>query len=217
MITPSDTAINGGICTKQISEDESSRFLPLVGSLTTCHKYNLAAVFFSAREGVSQEKVSLPIFDLMSSNFIGSKINVEEFEGSSFLTIYHCAINSGGSELMVEQDITKYGEGGSWDTIKVKDIAEQLHEILIGEGEQPEVIVHIGTNDIGRKRDEVLWRQFEITKEVVLGLLKSIKVDKSPGPDGIYPRLLTEAREEIAGALTKIFVSLLATGEVPED
>eukprot|EP00061_Rhincodon_typus_P012384 g38084.t1 len=58
---------------------------------------------------------------------------------------------------------------------------------------------------------------FEIKKEVMFGLLKSIKVDKTPGPDGIYPRLLKEASEVIVGALTKIFVSLLATGEVPED
>eukprot|EP00061_Rhincodon_typus_P016433 g44648.t1 len=58
---------------------------------------------------------------------------------------------------------------------------------------------------------------FEIEKEVVLGLFKSIKVDKSPGPNGIYPRFLRETRGEIAGALTKIFVSSLATGEVLED
>eukprot|EP00061_Rhincodon_typus_P006990 g28209.t1 len=58
---------------------------------------------------------------------------------------------------------------------------------------------------------------FEIKKEVVLGLLKSIKLEKSPGPDGIYPRWLREARQEIADALTKIFVSSLATGEVPLD
>ena len=54
----------------------------------------------------------------------------------------------------------------------------------------------------------------EIKKEVVLGFLRNIKVDKSPGPDGIYPRILKEAREEIAGALREIFVSSLATGEV---
>ena len=54
-------------------------------------------------------------------------------------------------------------------------------------------------------------------KKEVLGILKSIKVDKSPGPDGIYPRILRKARAEIAGALTEIFVSSLATGEVPED
>eukprot|EP00061_Rhincodon_typus_P015065 g42534.t1 len=42
-------------------------------------------------------------------------------------------------------------------------------------------------------------------------------VAKSLGPDDIYPRLLRETSEEIAGALAKIFLSPLATGEVPED
>eukprot|EP00061_Rhincodon_typus_P012655 g38532.t1 len=62
-----------------------------------------------------------------------------------------------------------------------------------------------------------MLRHFEIKKEVVLDLLKSIKMDNSPGPDGIYPRLWREARGEIAGALNKISASLPATGEVPED
>eukprot|EP00061_Rhincodon_typus_P005190 g24421.t1 len=38
-----------------------------------------------------------------------------------------------------------------------------------------------------------------------------------PGSDGIYPRILRKAREEIAGELRDIFVSSLATGEFPED
>eukprot|EP00061_Rhincodon_typus_P005804 g25759.t1 len=59
-----------------------------------------------------------------------------------------------------------------------------------------------------------MLRHFEIKEEEVLGLLRKIKVDKSPEPDGIYPRLLREAKEEIAGALTKIS---LATGEVLGD
>eukprot|EP00061_Rhincodon_typus_P005119 g24232.t1 len=58
---------------------------------------------------------------------------------------------------------------------------------------------------------------FEIKKVVVLDPLKSIKVNKSLEPNGIYPTLLSEAKEEVAGALTKIFVSSPATGEVPED
>eukprot|EP00061_Rhincodon_typus_P003084 g19238.t1 len=58
---------------------------------------------------------------------------------------------------------------------------------------------------------------FEIKKEVVLSLLKSVKMDKSSEPNGIHPRLLREARKEIVGALTKIFVPSLATGEVLED
>lgn len=44
---------------------------------------------------------------------------------------------------------------------------------------------------------------FEIKKEEVLGLLKSVKINISSGPDGMYPRLLREAIEEIAGALTR--------------
>ena len=42
-------------------------------------------------------------------------------------------------------------------------------------------------------------------------------MDKSPGPDRVYPRILRDAKEEIAEALAKIFVSFLAAGEVPED
>ena len=52
---------------------------------------------------------------------------------------------------------------------------------------------------------------------MVLGFLRNIKGDKSPGSDGIYPIILREAREEIAGALTELFVSSLATGEEKED
>eukprot|EP00061_Rhincodon_typus_P007551 g29361.t1 len=57
----------------------------------------------------------------------------------------------------------------------------------------------------------MLWH-FEVKKEVVLGLLKSIKVDKSSVPDGISPRLL-RGKKEIAGVLTKIFVASLVTGQ----
>lgn len=44
-----------------------------------------------------------------------------------------------------------------------------------------------------------------------------MEVFKSPESDGIYPRILREAREGTAGALTKIFASSLITGEGRED
>eukprot|EP00061_Rhincodon_typus_P002558 g17885.t1 len=59
--------------------------------------------------------------------------------------------------------------------------------------------------------------QLQVNKEVVLDLLKNIKVDKSPGPNGIYSRFLRQKREQIYGALTKIFVSSPATGKILED
>lgn len=45
----------------------------------------------------------------------------------------------------------------------------------------------------------------------------NIQVYKSPGPGGVYPKLLRETREDIAKALTKIFATSLARCEIPED
>jgi len=43
-----------------------------------------------------------------------------------------------------------------------------------------------------------------ITKEVMLGKLIGLKVDKSPGPDGMHPRILKEMAGEIAVVINKI-------------
>eukprot|EP00061_Rhincodon_typus_P012509 g38289.t1 len=75
---------------------------------------------------------------------------------------------------------------------------------------------HMEDSEIRVEHADMLGH-FEIKKKVMLGLLKSIAVDKFPGPDGIYLRLLREAREEMAAALTKIFTFSLATGEVLEN
>ena len=60
-------------------------------------------------------------------------------------------------------------------------------------------------------------RSAHITEEVVLEVLKGIKIDKSPGPDEVYPRTLWKTREEIVGPRAEIFDSSIVTGEVPED
>ncbi|XP_062894515.1 V-set and immunoglobulin domain-containing protein 10-like 2 [Mobula hypostoma] len=43
---------------------------------------------------------------------------------------------------------------------RVQDVSDWVHDILVREGKQPEVVIHVGTNDIGRKRDEVLKCEF---------------------------------------------------------
>eukprot|EP00061_Rhincodon_typus_P005273 g24575.t1 len=48
-----------------------------------------------------------------------------------------------------------------------------------------------------------------ITKEKVLEKLIGLKVDKSPGPDGLHPRVLKEIAEEIVKALVVIFCESL--------
>eukprot|EP00061_Rhincodon_typus_P010837 g35420.t1 len=53
-----------------------------------------------------------------------------------------------------------------------------------------------------------------IIKEKVLGKLKTLKVDKSLGPDGLHPRVQKEITEEAVEALVVIFQE---SGWVPED
>eukprot|EP00061_Rhincodon_typus_P010059 g34047.t1 len=55
-------------------------------------------------------------------------------------------------------------------------------------------------------------RHVDIKKKVVLSALKTIKVDKYPGLDGILGWKLKETMEEIAEALTEIFVFSIARG-----
>lgn len=42
---------------------------------------------------------------------------------------------------------------------KSLDVSEQLHDIHKGEGEQHKVIVQVDTNNIGRKRNEVMLNE----------------------------------------------------------
>eukprot|EP00061_Rhincodon_typus_P002372 g17362.t1 len=56
-----------------------------------------------------------------------------------------------------------------------------------------------------------------ITKEKVLEKLNSLTVDKSPGPDGLHPRVLKKIAEEIVEVLVVIFKGSLELGRVPED
>jgi hypothetical protein len=44
-----------------------------------------------------------------------------------------------------------------------------------------------------------------INKDMVLKLLQNLKIDKSPGPDSLHPRLLFEIKESIAEPLRIIF------------
>jgi len=59
---------------------------------------------------------------------------------------------------------------------RVRDVSDRVFRILKGEGEQSQVVVHIGTNDIGTRRDrdvkqefrEMGWKLRARTKHVVI-------------------------------------------------
>lgn len=54
-----------------------------------------------------------------------------------------------------------------------------------------------------------------ITEEDVLLLLLALRIDKSPGPDEIHPRVLKEVAAQIAKPLARIYQWSLSSGEVP--
>jgi len=101
--------------------------------------------------------------------------------------------------------------GNLW--VEEKNIGRELNKYFtsVFTHENEEVVVELG------ERDCEAPEKIIIGSDELLEALVSLKVDKSPGPDELCPRLLWEAREEIAGALTQIFNSILASGEVPED
>ena len=57
----------------------------------------------------------------------------------------------------------------------------------------------------------------EITEQDLTKKLEKLKIDKSPGPDQLYPRVLYEVRNVIARPLRTLFNRSLDTGEIPDD
>ena len=43
---------------------------------------------------------------------------------------------------------------------RVRDASDHVHCVLKWEGDQPDVVVNIGTNDVGRKSEEVLKSEY---------------------------------------------------------
>ena len=60
-------------------------------------------------------------------------------------------------------------------------------------------------------------KEIHIRQEMVLGRLMGLKADKSPGPDGLHPRVLKEVALEIVDALVIIFQCSIDSGSVPVD
>lgn len=56
-----------------------------------------------------------------------------------------------------------------------------------------------------------------IDEDTILNKLLKLKIDKSPGPDALHPRILKEIRAEITYPLKHIFRISLDTGELPSD
>ena len=56
-----------------------------------------------------------------------------------------------------------------------------------------------------------------LTQETVLKKLRKIKVNKSPGPDKLHPRVLHEVSISISGPLADIFATSIHTKKLPDE
>ena len=64
--------------------------------------------------------------------------------------------------------------------------------------------------------DQIL-EDLEIDENMVEAKLKGLNVNKSPGPDGIHPRVLFEIRKAITTPLTILYKFSLQNSQVPQD
>ena len=58
-------------------------------------------------------------------------------------------------------------------------------------------------------------RNIEITEQMVMDKLKKLKINKSPGPDAMHPRVIHEISSSIATPITIIFQTSLRNMELP--
>ena len=67
-----------------------------------------------------------------------------------------------------------------------------------------------------RKYDKII-SSIEITEDIVIKKLKKIKINKSPGPDKIHPRVLREISQAICKPLQIIFQTSINTRKLPDE
>ena len=66
-------------------------------------------------------------------------------------------------------------------------------------------------------KDVPMMTQIHFTCEDVKLAIDNLKRDKAPGPEGFHPRIIKEAKNEIAWPLQIIFDLSLRQGKLPED
>ena len=84
------------------------------------------------------------------------------------------------------------------------------------DNDQPHAREHDGEQTNNVNNDNTL-RNMEVTAEDVSLALDNLKVNKSPGPDNIFPKILKETKNEIVPLLASLFNKSLQQGVVPND
>ena len=80
-------------------------------------------------------------------------------------------------------------------------------------------ITEDSAHDISLEERDVDYPDIDVTtdEDEVRKLLKELKVDKSPGPDGIHPLLLSKLADSLAGPLSRLYNLTFTLSSIPEE
>lgn len=115
-------------------------------------------------------------------------------------------LKSNISELYIDSGKTEMTEGNKE---KACILSEQFSKVFIVES--------AGDSPPATPRDSKEINNINITKEKIERVLQRLKTNKSPGLDGIHPRVIKEMKDELVEPLRILFTSSLEEGIVPED
>ena len=95
------------------------------------------------------------------------------------------------------------------DGEKAEILAEQFSRVFVKET--------IDVPQMDGKHCETKMEKLEISEAEILKKLEHLQINKSPGPDQLYPRVLREVSKEIVKPLQVLFSKSLETGLLPSD
>ncbi|GCC25728.1 hypothetical protein chiPu_0004139 [Chiloscyllium punctatum] len=114
---------------------------------------------------------------------------------------------------MIMEKVGPIRDSGGNLCVESGQIEEALNEFFASVfTKESDSVVNENFEELGYSLDQIKIDEVDMWK-----LLENIKIDESSGSDQIYPRLLREARKEVAKPLARIFASSLSTGVIPED
>ncbi len=108
------------------------------------------------------------------------------------------------------------------------DPSDEKSEVTDSDKEKAEILAKFFTSVFTREPDgevpsfperniEYPMKLLTVTREAIEKCLKELKVNKSPGPDGLTPYFLKHAASSISVPLCIIFNSSLQLQDVPQD
>ena len=93
------------------------------------------------------------------------------------------------------------------DSEKAEVLNSFFSSVFVNEGDSP--------SPPFKSNNENVLNNVEVTVDEMTKKLKSLNVNKSPGPDGLHPRFLFETSEAIAYPLKLLFDATMKSGKIP--